>query len=58
MTGIALDGSPDAFYRRIPATGEPELIHGQVRAGASILAEGGLRLASWLPRPGWFEAVG
>jgi SAM-dependent methyltransferase len=37
MTDIAPDGSPVAFYRRIPATGEPELIHGQVPAGASIL---------------------
>ncbi|OGO58897.1 MAG: hypothetical protein A2V85_12155 [Chloroflexi bacterium RBG_16_72_14] len=37
MTDIAPDGSPVAFYRRLPATGEPELIHGAVVAGASVL---------------------
>lgn len=37
VTDIAPDGSPVEFYRRIPATGEPELIHGQVPTGASIL---------------------
>jgi SAM-dependent methyltransferase len=37
MSGVAPDGSPVDFYRRIPATGEPELIHAHVPAGASIL---------------------
>jgi SAM-dependent methyltransferase len=37
MTESAPDGSPVAFYRRLPATGEPELVHGLVPAGASIL---------------------
>ena len=37
MTDIAPDGSPVAFYRRLPATGEPELIHALVPPGASIL---------------------
>jgi SAM-dependent methyltransferase len=37
MTEIAPDGSPTAFYRRLPATGEPELIHGLLPPGASIL---------------------
>ncbi len=37
MTGIAPDGSPVAFYRRLPAMGEPELIHATVPVGASIL---------------------
>ena len=34
---VAPDGSPVAFYRRLPAAGEPELIHGLVPAGGSIL---------------------
>ncbi len=34
---ISPDGSPVAFYRRLPAAGEPELIHAAVPAGASIL---------------------
>ena len=34
---IAPDGSPVAFYRRLPAEGEPELIHGLIAAGASVL---------------------
>ena len=34
---VAPDGSPVAFYARLPATGEPELIHGLVPAGATIL---------------------
>jgi SAM-dependent methyltransferase len=34
---IAPDGSPLAFYRRLPAEGEPELIHALVRPGATIL---------------------
>jgi SAM-dependent methyltransferase len=37
MVDVAPDGSPVDFYRRIPATGEPELIHSLVRRGASIL---------------------
>jgi SAM-dependent methyltransferase len=36
-TGIAPDGSPVAFYRRLPADGEPELIHAVIRTGASVL---------------------
>jgi SAM-dependent methyltransferase len=34
---VAPDGSPLAFYRRLPHTGEPDLIHGLIPAGASIL---------------------
>ena len=34
---VAPDGSPVAFYRRIPASGEPELIHAAIPPGASIL---------------------
>jgi len=37
MSEVAPDGSPVAFYRRLPATGEPELIHEVVGAGTSIL---------------------
>ena len=37
MTDVAPDGSPVAFYRRLPATGEPELIHGVIAPGASVL---------------------
>ena len=37
MSDIAPDGSPVAFYRRLPAAGEPELIHGAIPAGASVL---------------------
>lgn len=37
MTDVAPDGSPVAFYRRLPADGEPELIHGLLRPGGSIL---------------------
>ncbi|MEW6225898.1 MAG: class I SAM-dependent methyltransferase [Chloroflexota bacterium] len=37
MSEIAPDGSPVAFYRRLPATGEPELIHAAIPAGATIL---------------------
>lgn len=36
-TDIAPDGSPVAFYTRIPASGEPELIDAAVPSGASIL---------------------
>jgi SAM-dependent methyltransferase len=35
--GIAPDGSPVALYSRLPALGEPELIHDAVPAGAEIL---------------------
>jgi SAM-dependent methyltransferase len=37
MTDIAPDGSPVAFYRRLPATGEPELIHSVIPSDASVL---------------------
>lgn len=37
MTDVAPDGSPVAFYRRLPATGEPELIHRSIAPGASVL---------------------
>jgi SAM-dependent methyltransferase len=37
MTEIAPDGSPVAFYARLPATGEPELIDALVPRSASIL---------------------
>lgn len=37
MTDVAPDGSPVAFYRRLPALGEPELIAGAIPAGATIL---------------------
>jgi SAM-dependent methyltransferase len=37
QTDVAPDGSPVAFYRRLPPTGEPELIHDLVAAGGSIL---------------------
>ena len=36
-TDIAPDGSPVAFYRRLPARGEPELIHAAIPDGASVL---------------------
>jgi SAM-dependent methyltransferase len=34
---VAPDGSPVAFYRRLPATGEPELIHAAIGDGATVL---------------------
>jgi SAM-dependent methyltransferase len=34
---VTPDGSPVAFYRRLPALGEPELIHALVVPGATIL---------------------
>jgi SAM-dependent methyltransferase len=37
MSDIAPDGSPLAFYRRIPPTGEPELIDALAPHGATIL---------------------
>ena len=38
--GIAPDGSPVALYSRLPALGEPELIHDAIPAGAEILELG------------------
>ncbi|HEX5828454.1 MAG TPA: class I SAM-dependent methyltransferase [Candidatus Limnocylindrales bacterium] len=35
--GIAPDGSPVDFYRRLPATGEPELVHALLAPGTSVL---------------------
>ena len=40
MSGIAPDGSPVALYARLPALGEPELIHEAIPAGAEILELG------------------
>lgn len=40
MTEIAPDGSPVLLYARLPALGEPELIHEAVPAGAEILELG------------------
>jgi SAM-dependent methyltransferase len=40
VSGIAPDGSPVALYARLPALGEPELIHEAVPAGAEILELG------------------
>lgn len=37
MSDVAPDGSPVAFYRRLPAMGEPELIHATIAPGASVL---------------------
>ena len=37
MTDVAPDGSPVAFYRRLPATGEPELIHAAIGPATTIL---------------------
>jgi SAM-dependent methyltransferase len=37
VTDIAPDGSPVEFYRRLPATGEPELIHAAIGLGTSVL---------------------
>jgi SAM-dependent methyltransferase len=34
---VAPDGSPVAFYRRLPSTGEPELINATIPAGSSVL---------------------
>jgi SAM-dependent methyltransferase len=34
---VAPDGSPVAFYARLPATGEPELIHALLAPAASVL---------------------
>ncbi len=31
------DGSPIELYKLLPAMGEPELIHGEIRPGASVL---------------------
>ncbi len=40
MSGVAPDGSPVLLYARLPALGEPELIHDAVPAGAEILELG------------------
>lgn len=69
MNDVAPDGSPVAFYRRLPATGEPELIHATIGAGASVLDRlldeptlrslldaAGLAFVRWLERPGWYLA--
>jgi SAM-dependent methyltransferase len=40
VSGIAPDGSPVALYARLPALGEPELIHEAVPAGSEILELG------------------
>jgi SAM-dependent methyltransferase len=40
LDAVARDGSPVLVYSRLPAMGEPELIHGSIRAGASILELG------------------
>jgi SAM-dependent methyltransferase len=40
VTEIAPDGSPVLLYARLPALGEPELIHRAVPAGAQILELG------------------
>ena len=37
MSDVAPDGSPVSFYRHVPVTGEPELIHAAIPAGASVL---------------------
>jgi SAM-dependent methyltransferase len=37
MDDVAPDGSPVAFYRRLPPTGEPELVHATIPAGSSVL---------------------
>jgi SAM-dependent methyltransferase len=54
MTDVAPDGSPVAFYRRLPATGEPELIHSVIPAAASVLdlGCGAGRIAAPLARLG------
>jgi SAM-dependent methyltransferase len=40
VSGIAPDGSPVALYARLPALGEPELIHDAIPNGAEILELG------------------
>lgn len=65
----APDGSPVAFYRRLPPTGEPETIAAIVPPGSTILELGcgagrvagpledaGLSFAGWRERPGWLLA--
>jgi SAM-dependent methyltransferase len=37
MDDVSPDGSPVAFYRRLPSTGEAELIHATIAAGSSVL---------------------
>ena len=40
MSGVAPDGSPVALYARLPALGEPELIHEAIPAAAAVLELG------------------
>jgi len=40
VSGTAPDGSPVALYARLPALGEPELIHAAIPPGAEILELG------------------
>ena len=37
MSGIARDGSPVELYRRLPAQGEPAIIHASMPDGGSVL---------------------
>ncbi|MCV0402784.1 MAG: class I SAM-dependent methyltransferase [Chloroflexi bacterium] len=37
---VAPDGSPVELYLRLPSFGEPEIVHGAIRPGASILELG------------------
>ena len=37
MSEVAPDGSPVAFYRRLPAMGEPELVHACIPECATVL---------------------
>jgi SAM-dependent methyltransferase len=37
MDDLAPDGSPVAFYRRLPSIGEPELIHAAIEPGSTVL---------------------
>jgi hypothetical protein len=55
MDDVAPDGSPVAFYRRLPSTGEPEPIQAAL---CGVLDGAGLALVGWLERPGWFVARG
>jgi SAM-dependent methyltransferase len=51
---VTPDGSPVAVYLALPAAGEPELIHGAIPAGSSVLelASGPGRIATPLARLG------
>ncbi len=63
---VAPDGSPVAFYRRLPATGEPDLVASLVTPGASFartaaahVTDTGVVIGETYP-PGWdpAESVG